>query len=342
MIKDGFKIGNKKIFAKKKRCFIIAEIGINHLGNLNLCKKMIIAASKSGADAVKLQSIEADESYVKGTQSYRIFKNKSFSISQLKILKNLANKKKIQFFSTPGDLTSLKKLKKIGVSAIKISSGLLSNTPLIAEAAKLNKPMIFSTGMADLTDIIKAISIAKKNGCKNYSILKCTSIYPAESKTINLNGITTLKKLFKVPIGYSDHYLGDLACIASIVNGATIIEKHFTTNNNLKGADNKISSEPKEFKIMVNKIREIEKMMGDGKIYPRGREKKEKKIRYRFIVAKKNIIKNVKISFDSVAFKRLLKVKNSFVPADYYWKIKGRKIIRNIKKNTPLNRKDYS
>ncbi len=331
-----FKIGKFVINASKPRCFVIAEIGINHMGNFNLCKKMIIAASASGADAVKLQSIEADESYVKGTESYKIFKNKSFSINQLKNLKKLAYKKKIEFFSTPGELTSLEKLKKIKVSAIKISSGLLSNTPLIAEASKLKKPIIFSTGMATLNDIKRAIGIAKKNGCKKYAILKCTSIYPAKSKTLNLKGILTLKKMFKVPVGYSDHYIGDLACISSINYGATIIEKHFTTSKRIKGADNKISSEPKEFKDMVNKIRETEKMTGNGKIFPREQETKEKKERYRFIVAKKNIKKNEKISFGTVAFKRLLRFNKNFLPADYYWKIKDKKIIINLKKNKPI------
>ena len=250
-----FKIGKFLISRNNPRCFIIAEIGINHMGDFNLCKKMITAASKSGADAVKLQTIEADESYMRDTSSFKIFNNKSFSIEELKKLKKIAVKNKVEFFSTPGDLTSLSKLKKIGVPAIKISSGLLSNTPLISEAAKLKKPLIFSTGMATLNDIKKAILIAKKNGCKNYAILKCTSIYPAKSNTLNLQGINTLINNFKVPIGYSDHFLGDLACISSINYETSIIEKHFTTSRKIKGADNKISSEPKDFGLMVKNKR---------------------------------------------------------------------------------------
>lgn len=336
-----FKIGKYLISRDNPRCFIIAEIGINHMGSFSLCKKMILSASKSGADAVKLQNIEADESYVKGTESYKIFKNKSFSIKQLLELKKLALKKKIEFFSTPGDLTSLAKLKKIGVSAIKISSGLLSNTPLISEAAKLKKPIIFSTGMATIDDIKKAIYIAKKNGCKKFAILKCTSIYPAKSQTLNLQGMVTLKNMFKVPIGYSDHYLGDLACISSIGYKASIIEKHFTTNNKIKGADNKISSEPKDFSLMVKKIREIEMMRGNGKIYPRSSETIEKKKRYRFIVTKRDIYKNEKISLDTIAFKRIIKVKKEYKPAHYFWNIKGKRFSRNLKKNTPLSKQFY-
>ncbi len=336
-----FKIGKYFISRNNPRCFIIAEIGINHMGSFSLCKKMIISASKSGADAVKLQNIEADESYVKGTESYKIFKNKSFSIKQLLKLKKLALKNKIEFFSTPGDLTSLAKLKKIGVSAIKISSGLLSNTPLISEASKLKKPIIFSTGMATIDDIKKAIYIAKKNGCKKFAILKCTSIYPAKSQTLNLQGMVTLKNLFKVPIGYSDHFLGDLACISSIGYKASIIEKHFTTNNKIKGADNKISLEPKDFYIMVKKIREIENMRGDGKIYPRSIETSEKKKRYRFIVTKKKTRKNEKISFKTVAFKRLLSVNKGYKTAHDYWKIMGKKFVKDLEKNTPLLKHYY-
>ena len=189
-----FNIGKRKIHFFTKKCFVIAEIGVNHLGNFQLCKKLIDLAAKSGADAVKLQTINADESYVIGTESYKIFKNKHLTDEEMFNLSRFTKSKKLEFFSTPGDFSSLEKLLKLNVDAIKISSGLLTNIPLIEAAAKSKKPLIVSTGMGKESDIENAFNAAKKNGCKKLGILKCTSLYPAPDETLNLNGISALKK----------------------------------------------------------------------------------------------------------------------------------------------------
>ena len=212
----------KKII--KKRIFIIAEIGINHNGNFNKCKKLINLAAKSGADAVKIQTINPGESYHPSSPSYKVFQNKDFSVIELMRLNNFAKSKKIIFFSTPGDISSLNKLIKAKINLFKISSGLLTNIPLIEKISKLGKPIILSTGMA-IEDDIELIEKKLKNN--EFYILKCTSIYPPLDENLNLNSINYLKKKYNRICGFSDHTKDDLAATTAASNGARIIEKHF-------------------------------------------------------------------------------------------------------------------
>ena len=155
-----FKIGNKII--GKKRVFVIAEIGVNHNGSLSVCKNLIKKAKISGADAVKLQIINAEESYSKSTKSYKIFKKNFLNFEEIKKIKFYAKKLNIILFATPGDFSSLIIIKKLNFPAIKISSGLLTNIPLIVEASKLKKPIIVSTGFANLNEIRETVNKIKK------------------------------------------------------------------------------------------------------------------------------------------------------------------------------------
>jgi len=244
-----FKVDNF-IIGKPRTVFLVAEIGINHGGKFDLCKKMIVAAARSGANAIKLQTIDPQESYLKNTPSYKEFLNKNINDEELYKLKEITEKLGMIFFSTPGDFKSLERLKKIGVKLIKISSGLLTNIPLIEQVSRFKIPMIISTGMAYEKEIKESVKSAKKFGNKGVGILKCTSLYPAPDKTINLNGIKALRDKLKIPVGYSDHTLDDLTVCAAVSLGATIIEKHFTLNKKLLNADHKISMEPNDFLIM--------------------------------------------------------------------------------------------
>ena len=187
-----FKVDNF-IIGKPRTVFLVAEIGINHSGKFDLCKKMIVAAAKSGANAIKLQTIDPHESYLKNTPSYKEFLNKNLNDEELYKLKEITEKLGMIFFSTPGDFKSLERLKKIGVKLIKISSGLLTNIPLIEQVSRFNIPMIISTGMAYEKEIKESVKSAKKFSNKGVGILKCTSLYPAPDKTINLNGIEALR-----------------------------------------------------------------------------------------------------------------------------------------------------
>ena len=249
-----FKIGNKKI-SSDGPTYIIAEIGVNHGGSIINCKKLIRAAYKSGADAVKLQIVDPENSYDKNHPSFEVFKNKNFNFKELKDLIKFSQNLHNSFCNTWRFL-QFKKIIKLKMPAIKISSG-FTNLPLIKEATYKKIPIILSTVWHLKMKLLMLLMFAKTN---KICILKCTSIYPAPIDKINLRAIQSFKK-FNLPIGYSDHTLGIHACISAIVAGATVIEKHFTLNRNTKGADHHISIEPKEFKRMVDKIRSTEKML---------------------------------------------------------------------------------
>ena len=328
MIKN-MKIGKHKI-SNFSKVFIIAEVGINHGGDINKCLKLIKEAAKAGADAVKLQLIDPETSYQKKTKSYKEFSSAILSKKELIRAKKFANKIKVVLFVTPGDFKSLKLIKILNFKAIKISSGLCTNIPLIKEAAKLNLPMILSTGMAYESEIAEAIKTVKKISKKGVAILKCTSIYPAKFNTLNLNAIKEFKKKFKIPIGYSDHSLGIQACLSAVSLGAKIIEKHFTLNKKDKGADHKISLEPKEFNKMVKNIRDIEIMLGNSSITPTKKEISLRSAFHRYLVAKTNILKGEKISLFNIGIKRLLKYKKGTLQPKFLNKIKGKIAKENI------------
>ena len=332
-----FKIKNQIVGGSK--VFIIAEIGINHNGNLNLCKKLISAAKKSGADAVKLQIIDPDSSYNKNTPSYKIFKKNILSFKQLVEIKNFAKIKKIILFATPGDFKSLEIIKKLKFPAIKISSGLITNEALLIEAAKTNLPIILSTGMAYLSEIKKASQILKKYKNKKYSILKCTSLYPSPASKVNLNSIITLGELFNVPIGFSDHTKNNDACIASVSLGAKIIEKHFTLDKRLKVPDQKISADPNQFSKLVKSIRNIEKLLGNKDIFPSKEEIKKRKINHRTIISIKKIKKDEIFTIKNIALKRSLN-SNSGLHPRYFFKIIGKKNKHPIRKDTKISKKN--
>ena len=325
-----FRIGRKYI-GKNKKVFIIAEIGINHGGDFKKCIKMINAAAKAGADSVKIQTSDVNESYMQNTQSYKEFKNKNFSNNELSKLKKYSENLGVIFFSTPGDIKSLMRLIKIKVPAIKISSGLATNLPLIGEAIKSKLPIIISTGLSIKKDLDDLKRFIKRHKYKKIAILKCTSQYPASPAELDLRAINFLKKKFNLPIGFSDHTTDDLAAVIAVANGAKIIEKHFTLNKYQKGADHKISLEPKEFKIMVKKIRVAEKMLGSKTFEIRENTKKKRKIYLRYLTAKKEIKKGDVFSLDNIGFFRHNKSKTGLDPK-YFFSLDNTKSKINMKK----------
>ncbi len=321
----------------KNKTFIIAEIGINHNGKLSVAKKLINAAKKSGADAAKIQIINPEDSYDKSTKSYKIFKKNLLTFNELKELSKYSKKKGLLLFATPGDFSSLKIIKKLKFPLIKISSGLITNIPLITEAAKLKKPIIISTGFATIDEINEAVKNIKKYHNK-LGILRCTSLYPAKNENLNLSSINTLKNNFKHIIGYSDHSLGDLACLTAVSLGSKIIEKHFTLNKKQSGADHRLSMTPPEFKLMVKKIRLIEKSLGDNNVFPTHIEAKMKKFYHRTIVANKTILKNQKINKDNISLKRTNKKGKKIHPREYFNVIQ-KKSKKKINKDEIINYK---
>lgn len=331
-------INNRKIDPSSS-VYIIAEIGVNHNGSLNLCKKMINAAKKCGVDAVKLQISVPEYSYSSNTASFKIFKKNQLKIEELSNIKNYCKKKNITLFATPSDFQSLDIIKKLKFPAIKISSGLLTNLPLIHKVIETKLPVIFSTGMAYYKEIRNIIKLFKKKKANNFAVLKCTSLYPSPARTVNLRSIKKLKKL-KVTVGFSDHTQNNDACLAAVSLGAKIIEKHFTIDKKLKVPDQKISADPVQFKNLVNSIRNIEKLLGEDDMFPSHPEIKKRKINHRSIISTKFIKKGDKFDSNNISLMRSSGKKMGLDPK-FYFQILGKKSKRNISKEAKINKNHY-
>lgn len=257
------------MFLNKKKIFIVAEAGNNHEGSLKVAKKLIDKAAFAGADAIKFQTFNV-ESFVNKKEKKRVKQLNKYSlkINDFKKLSLYAKKKKIIFFSTPLDLKSATKLKKLQ-KLFKISSGDNNYFDLIKLTCSFGRPIIVSTGLADMKLIQKVYKFLKKNkkiqfSKRNFALLHCVSSYPVPTTQANLLSIEFMKKNFKsISIGYSDHTIGMTACFVAASLGANVIEKHFTLDNNYsKFRDHKLSLNPQDFKEMVKKIREIENLLG--------------------------------------------------------------------------------
>ncbi len=331
-----FRIGTRLI-GDGHPVFVIAEIGINHHGDAALCARMMEAAAEAGADAVKLQTVEPDESYVHGTVSHKEFSNKSLSDEALSSLGRLADELGIVLFSTPGDFSSLEQMCRNRMPGVKISSGLMTNLPLIAAAARKGLPMIISTGLAYESEIEDAVRTALAEGASGVAVLKCTALYPAPDETLNLNAIPAMVARFGVPIGYSDHTLDDLACVAAVALGAAVIEKHFTLDSTLPGADHHISMEPGPFAAMIGKIRRLERMLGSGSIEPVAAEIAARPQRHRCLVARVDIPSGSVFSADNLALKRPLPGSAGLPPAAYA-EVLGKVARVDIKRDQPVLR----
>ena len=259
--------------------FIIAEAGLNHNGDIEIAKKLIDEAKKIGCNAIKFQSFSASNRVSKKVKSvnyseqadglqeniYEMFERLSLTYEDTKKLFNYAKKKNIEIFSTPFDEKNIDLLEKLNVKFYKIASVDLVNIPLIEKVAKIQKPVILSTGMSNLSNIEEAVDVFRKAGNKNLILLHCLSSYPANENEMNLKAIETLKRNFNVPVGLSDHYPGIEMSLLSIGIGANIIERHFTLNKSYEGPDHILSSEPKEMKKLVNIAMNSPNIIGNGR-----------------------------------------------------------------------------
>lgn len=251
-------------FNTNDRVLIVAEIGNNHEGSLSLAKKMIKLAKNCGADAVKFQTIKPDK-LIENRNIGRLnqLKKYQFTTSQFIKLKKYSDSLDIIFLSTPFDTKAVDNLNPL-VPAFKISSGDNDYYDLINKILLKKKPILISTGMTSLKDVSNLIKFIKKNNkfksdiYDNLTLLHCVSMYPTNLENTNVDKISSLKK-FKCTVGYSDHTLGIETCLIAVMKGARVIEKHFTINKNYsKFRDHKLSANPKEFKLMVKLIRNIE------------------------------------------------------------------------------------
>ena len=289
-----------------KKNYIIAEVGLNHDGNFNLLKKLIIQAKKSGCNAVKIQSLDYDSTEVKKKLDTKLYyKNKKIPLE--KLLKKLVLSDKqhynlseyckiidIDLISTPFSLRHVDLLKKINVKKIKISSQDIVFFELIKKVAKTNKPIIISTGMSSLKEISNAVRLIKKYNNKQITILHCLSKYPSNYSELNLRRIIKLREKFSdCKIGFSDHTLGSSAAVVSKFLGAEVFEKHFTHNKNAEGWDHSMSLDFNQMRDYCNSINYIKKSLGN-KNYSNILDKNQRKTMRRSIIAKNTIKKKTK------------------------------------------------
>lgn len=299
-------------------CFIIAEAGVNHNGDLDIAKQMIDVARESGADAIKFQTFNVENVVIKSAEKadyqkintrneksqYDMLKKLELSHEDFKELYNYSKKVKIMFLSTPFDEPSVDFLDKLDIPAFKISSGEITNFSLIGKIADKKKPVILSTGMATLGEVEQAVFLLENRGVRDLALLHCTTSYPAPLMSVNLKAMETLRCAFKMPVGYSDHTEGIIVSLAAVAMGAVILEKHFTLDKKMPGPDHRVSLDPVELKSMINAIRDIETALGNGLKRPHKVELDIQDFVRKKIVTSQSIKKGTQISSSMLCFKR--------------------------------------
>ena len=319
-----------------KKITIVAEIGINHNGNLNLAKKMVKEAKKCGADVAKFQNSFPDQLFKINTKAFQVSQKFVMQTSGYAEIKKYCDQLKIEFLCTPFDLKSVDQLEELNVKRYKISSPDLVDMPLHKKIISTGKPVILSTGMATIKEIKKTVEYYKKKQMRKITLLHCVSNYPCSTKSLNLNVIPKLKKIFNLPIGFSDHSVGNNAAIMAVGFGATIIEKHFTTNKKLPGADHFMSMNPKEFSAYVKAIRDAEKQLGLDKKRVQSEEKKfiilaRKSITLRKSMKRGNVLKEKDI---------IMKRPGSGINGQKIFTVIGKKLRKNLPKEHQIRKQD--
>lgn len=343
--------------------YIIAEVGVNHNGSLDMARKLIDIAADAGADAVKFQTFKAQNLVSKSAPKaeYQVSttgtdESQFDMISKLELdetahrhLMAHCQEKGIQFLSTPFDFESVDLLSKtFGLPCLKVPSGEITNGPLLLYVAQAGKPVILSTGMSTLDEVEQALGVlaygfvgdgqnpsleafqkaflsAEGQAAlrDNVRLLHCTTEYPAPFEDVNLRAMDTLADTFKLPVGFSDHTSGIAITIAAVARGAVVIEKHFTLDRNLPGPDHRASLEPDELKAMVRSIREVEVALGGGIKQPAASELKN------LSVARQSLVARTEIKADEVFTTENLGAKrpgNGVSPMEY-WDFLGRKAM---------------
>ena len=284
-------------------CFIIAEAGVNHNGDVESARRLVDVAVEAGADAVKFQTFHAGKlASIDAPKAEYQLQTTPDAESQLEMLRGLelspqahrelqayCAERGVLFMSTPFDNESADLLDELKVPVFKIGSGEITNWPLLEHVAAKGKPLILSTGMSYLSEVDEAVRVIRGLGCDQLILLHCVTNYPAEPADANLRAMQTMAMAFDVPVGYSDHTLGINVPVAAVALGACVIEKHFTLDRTLPGPDQAASLEPNEFSAMVAGIRTVEAALGQAKKEPSPSEMANRRIARRSLAASVDI-----------------------------------------------------
>lgn len=295
-------IGDRRV-GSGSPCFVIAEAGVNHNGRVELACELASKARAAGADAVKFQTFKADQLVTRDAPKAEYQRESTFGgESQFAMLRALelsdaAHREILThcraigmlFLSSPFDESSADFLDALGVPAFKVSSGELTNLPLLAHVARKGKPIIVSTGMAHLAEVDEAVATIRRAGQAEIVLLQCVTNYPAAPADVNLRAMDTMAEAFHVPVGYSDHTVGNEVAFAAVARGACVVEKHFTLSRDLPGPDHKASMEPDELAALVRGIRAVEAALGTGRKEPAASEAATAAVARRSLVAASTI-----------------------------------------------------
>lgn len=314
---------------------VIAEIGINHEGDPGLCLELVEEAARAGADAVKLQTIDADENYVPGTESHAVFSRAQLDRKATANAFDRARELGMEALTTCGDIATLAWVNALEPAAHKISSGLITHLPLIRATASTGRPLLISTGMSNLETARRAVAAARSAGADEICFLQCTSVYPAPHDMLNLRGIGTLSQELGLPAGFSDHSLGVEAAALAVAAGAVVIEKHFSLDPARAGFDHRLSVAPDGLRELVRIVRRAEAMLGAP-----GKDLSEEQAtaadRYlRSIVARRDIAPGEVLTLDNIGFMRTLPEQRGMPPGDWD-RLSGCKAVRAIRKHQTI------
>lgn len=346
------------------RTFVIAEAGVNHNGSLDQALQLVDVAAGVGADAVKFQIFRAGQLVSKaaamanyqernlgksGTQ-FEMLRRLELSLADYKAIASHCRARDIAFMATAFDLQSLRALSDFDIPAVKIASGDATAAPLLLEAAKLGRPIVFSTGMCTIADIEAALGVisfgllgeraspsraafeaaylspqGRKALSDNVTLLHCVTEYPAPPGEINLLAMDVLRTAFGLRVGYSDHTLGIAVALAAVARGAAVIEKHFTLDRTLAGPDHQASLEPAELEALVRGVREIELALGEARKSPSEAELRNRRAARRSLVASQAIRAGEAFDASNLSMKR----PGDGVSPLMYWDYLGRKALRD-------------
>jgi N,N'-diacetyllegionaminate synthase len=331
---------------EKDRCFVIAELGVNHNGSLEMAVELIDVARKAGADAVKFQTFFAEDLVSKQARKAKYqTENDPTQESQFEMLKRLelphenweeirryCQKSGIEFLSTPFGERAADLLQNLDVGAYKVSSGDLTHLPFLRNLAKRERPILLSSGMGNLQEVAEAVEAITNCGNDQIGVLHCVSCYPSAPEDSNLRSMATMEQAFQLPIGWSDHTQGETIGLAAVAMGAKIIEKHFTLSRDLPGPDHKASLEPNELANFVESIRMVDDAKGSGVKKPTLAEQETA------TVARRSLVVSKEVKVGEILTKANLSVvrPQGDVPPKYYDVFLGKKTNRTIAAGTTV------
>lgn len=348
---DGGNMEGRSFLKTDGGAFIIAEAGVNHNGDLRLAEKLIDAAQAAGADAVKFQTWKPGEltgrfaakvKYLQDSTTgtrYELSTSLALPYEAFRDLQAYSREKGILFLSTPDGFQSLDFLvDDLGMPIIKVSSSEVTHLDFIRAVAGKHLPVILSTGMSTLAEVERCVAILREQSRCEFSLLHCTSEYPAPYDEVNLRAMVTIREAFGIPVGLSDHTIGPEAAIASIALGACVIEKHLTLDRSMPGPDHRASMEPKEFSRLVRSIRITERLLGDGIKRPTGSERANLPNVRRGVVAARGLRRGTILTREMLAAKRPFAGIEPFEMES----LVGKRLNRDLEEDEPLRREDLA